>query len=237
MADEIEGFFNVAFYISLRYLRHDCDELPMVMFDYFEDFKYSVKHDSYCCGIGKWALVRAGRLTSIGAWTSCLGDDGEADSHPLNDIFYEMLSWFVARYCLHDEAQKPLIKAQQRCRVDPNKELYEAMVAKLETHNALLGLLDEQLKAGWPLKDKIGDQLNPRKPRRAEQNGNEDGGSQEPSAKRVKNDERGNEGKTCRAVETQNVSRKGGKASGFRGRPVRTGGGQKPRTRRGLGSS
>ncbi|KAI8976568.1 hypothetical protein BD414DRAFT_445984 [Trametes punicea] len=58
--DELEAFFHVLLYYSVRYLRSNCQDVPLYMEHYFE--AYRIENGQYQCGAGKSSTMENGRL-------------------------------------------------------------------------------------------------------------------------------------------------------------------------------
>ncbi|TFK84016.1 hypothetical protein K466DRAFT_602368 [Polyporus arcularius HHB13444] len=190
IADEMEAFFHVSLYMGLRYMRHNCENLQMTMFDYFDDYKYNVHLKRYLCGSDKRNAMRYGRLIDAANQRFCFLDDNDKlRNHPIDEIFRTALRWFSERYRLKELEDESTSKDE----LGPNPKVLEALSKQLDDHTALLQLLDSELddpppgqKATvWPEMDKVGDQLRPA-PAQKKRRGKGDGGTH--TGKRVKAD-------------------------------------------------
>ncbi|KAI0696571.1 hypothetical protein C8T65DRAFT_615307 [Cerioporus squamosus] len=174
IADEIESFFHVTLYNALRYLRHNCDNVQITMFDYFDWYSYN--KGQYRCGGDKRTTIRSGKLEKSGSGLyDFLGDDDLSDSQPLNFLFGAMLEWFEARYkTLNyvDEKNTGILNwrlalARRRAGQVPGGSGKEGQSQKraaenqlpIDSHAALLELLDMVLEMDWPKNDRVDDQL------------------------------------------------------------------------------
>ncbi|KAI0713678.1 hypothetical protein C8Q76DRAFT_467703 [Earliella scabrosa] len=159
IADELESFFHVTLYNGLRYLRHSCQELQMVMFDYFDQYQF---RDRSCCGVDKRTAMRFGELRGARSERYAFKGDQDVPKHPLNTIMAAMLLWFQARYAnLLPKDDDPAISDEIR-ELDmeegvTNGSCNEESTDDLDSHDALLKLLDTQLQQPWPKNDKVGD--------------------------------------------------------------------------------
>ncbi|KZT04459.1 uncharacterized protein LAESUDRAFT_682627 [Laetiporus sulphureus 93-53] len=100
IADELEAFFYVLLYCSLRYIHNTCRDLVRYMSNLFDLAVFS--NDDYWCPILKYHTVAAGELIwlakEIHFLSAGVASGGTADKQPLNAIFSTLLNWFKARY-------------------------------------------------------------------------------------------------------------------------------------------
>lgn len=200
-------------------MRHDCVNLQMTMFDYFDGYKYHSVKQRYMCGLDKQMSMSLGRLHDASKTEySFLDDNGQPDNHPLNEILAVMLQWFKERYA----------------HLMPSKTKAADVVPQLaiDNHVALLQLLDSKLDdpapgqtaTPWPKNDKVGDQLKPTKKRESQ-----DAKTKKHQTKRLKTNDSGKGG--TRASDSSKAS---GSGATVRAPPLRTRG---SRTQRGVGST
>lgn len=142
--DELESFFNVLLYFSVRFLPHNCDKVADFMHAYFDD--YSTLGHNYGCGFYKKACMETGRLdfsmtsrlkegpkdgasTPVAKVRKCLkigwleptGALEPSLAHPLNKIITTILKWIKGRYFVEgvDETEDD---AERRNNVSKNNE-------------------------------------------------------------------------------------------------------------------
>ena len=210
-ADDLEAFFNVTLYTALRYMRHNCNNLQMTMYDYFDGYKYDSEKHRYICGIDKRMAMSHGWLHDAAKDRYYfLDDNGPPKNHPLNKIITVMLKWFNERYA----------------HLDASKTNATDVVPKLalDNHVALLRLLDSKLDDPapdqkvtlWPKHDKVGDQLKAAKKQRSS------GDEEKPRVKRVKTIQSGKA--SARASSSARAS--GSPSPAVSRAPVRTRGGR-----------
>ena len=110
--------------------------------------------------------MRYGFCGSEGEPYALLGDEA-VPQHPMNEILDTMLRWFEARYT--KLRKRTALSVLSRASLG-TKHLAGTWTVQgeqdkrqtesdLDSYDALLSLLDEQLKLQWPANDKIGDQL------------------------------------------------------------------------------
>ncbi|KAI8976610.1 hypothetical protein BD414DRAFT_580327 [Trametes punicea] len=88
--DELEAFFHVLLYYSVRYLRSNCEDVPLYMENYFE--AYAIEKGRYRCGRTKALTMKTGQLEiSL--------DNGELRFDSAIDRLLEVwLQWLKAHY-------------------------------------------------------------------------------------------------------------------------------------------
>lgn len=175
-------------YNALRYTRHNCRNLQVTMFDYFDWYSLN-EEGSYCCGSDKRTAMVNGALQKAGSGSfGFLGDDGRPTSQPLNAVFGAMLRWFKVRYerlapstvsdpqvgganwvdvLMAQDQAAAAAEATQANHMAETAEVQEQKQAPallldplpIDSHAALLKLLDVVLKQPWPRNDVVGDQL------------------------------------------------------------------------------
>ena len=130
------------------------------MFDYFDQFQFQ---DRYCCGLDKRNAMRLGELRGSKSKRYAFKGDEDVPKTPLNAILAAMLLWFQARYVkLLPNDDDPDISDEMRKihkRADVDDSHSEESAGSLDSHDALLKLLEAQLQRPWPKNDKVGDQL------------------------------------------------------------------------------
>ncbi|KAH9855974.1 hypothetical protein C2E23DRAFT_559159 [Lenzites betulinus] len=115
--DELESFFNVLLYFSVRFLPHNCDQVGDFMHTYFDD--YSTLANTYRCGFYKRYCMKVGSLDldlnqcmdrakperpekpleklTFG-WPTPTGAPEPGVAHPLNEVITTILKWIKGRY-------------------------------------------------------------------------------------------------------------------------------------------
>ncbi|KZT03954.1 uncharacterized protein LAESUDRAFT_761542 [Laetiporus sulphureus 93-53] len=103
IADELESFFYVLLYCSLRYIHNTCSDLASYMPLLFDFAVFS--NGDYWCPSHKDLIVTTGKLTFLATEVHFLSaglergaEVGLRNSHPLNDVLSILLHWFKARY-------------------------------------------------------------------------------------------------------------------------------------------
>ncbi len=91
--DELESFFNVLLYLAIRFLAHDCENVPELVRMYFEDCS-SYSSDSPGAGMFKILSMTTGRIPS--GLRSLTFIRAGRRAHPLNFILSTILDWFQA---------------------------------------------------------------------------------------------------------------------------------------------
>ncbi|RDX41023.1 hypothetical protein OH76DRAFT_257635 [Lentinus brumalis] len=159
IADDMEAFFHLSLYMGLRYLRNNCQNLQMTMFDYFDGYKYDVTKQHYVCGSDKRGAMRDGRLVDVADQRyRFLGDnrDGEPRNHPIDQIFRTCVRWFSGRYKLKElqawERERGEDESPSEDELGPDPKLLDS---KLDDPPP------SQRATVWPEMDKVGDQLRP----------------------------------------------------------------------------
>ncbi|KAH9855957.1 hypothetical protein C2E23DRAFT_558238 [Lenzites betulinus] len=125
--DELESFFNVLLYFSVRFLPHNCEKVADFMHAYFDD--YSTLGNNYKCGFYKKACMETGHLdlditsrlkegpkatTPVAKVRECLefswmtptGALAPGVAHPLDMIITTILQWIKGRYSLVERKRK-----------------------------------------------------------------------------------------------------------------------------------
>lgn len=145
--DELESFFNVLLYFSVRFLPHNCDKVADFMHAYFDD--YSTLGHNYGCGIYKKACMETGRLdfntpsrlkegpkdgatTPVAKVRKCLkigwleptGALEPGLAHPLNKIITTILKWIQGRY-FFEEVDEIEEDAERRNNASKNDEEFD----------------------------------------------------------------------------------------------------------------
>ncbi|KAI0738013.1 hypothetical protein C8Q80DRAFT_1209746 [Daedaleopsis nitida] len=180
-ADEMESFFYIVLYNALRYLRHTCINVMWAMYDLFDSFDRN--GNEYKCGVGRRMTIKVGYLPEVyGSFYRFLDD--ELQTHPIGLFIGTVLVWTKARYAQLDAAAastdlmkqctgnikdiqalvaaKKLAKSTQRKAELPAQTPLSAVPEKaklLDTHDAILELIESLLCDDWPRNDKLGDQL------------------------------------------------------------------------------
>ncbi|KAI0631756.1 hypothetical protein C8Q77DRAFT_1211043 [Trametes polyzona] len=90
-SDELESFFYVLLYYSIRYLRSNCADVGAFIEHLFDD--YSHYDGEYMCGVRKKQLMKG--LDGI---TTGSGKAIKFRSKPLDKVFKLVLGWFKAHY-------------------------------------------------------------------------------------------------------------------------------------------
>ncbi|KAI0641114.1 hypothetical protein C8Q79DRAFT_991709 [Trametes meyenii] len=105
--DELESFFHVLLYFSVRFLRHNCSDVGAFMHDYFDGYrvwggtylggymKLSCVISHICLEVGDGDKIPTKTLTFYGP---PLADPQAIPSHPLNYIIYTILEWLESDY-------------------------------------------------------------------------------------------------------------------------------------------
>ncbi|OBZ73640.1 hypothetical protein A0H81_06297 [Grifola frondosa] len=100
--DDLESFFYVLVYYSIRYLKHNDTDVPSFM-QYFFD-SYSLYNGEYFCGSLKRLLIARTVLTQPNFQEVIFG--GDSGAHPLNKLIATMLSWLQGRYRIMKREQQ-----------------------------------------------------------------------------------------------------------------------------------
>ncbi|KAI8976620.1 hypothetical protein BD414DRAFT_446088 [Trametes punicea] len=88
--DELEAFFHVLLYYSLRYLRSNCEDVPLYMENYFE--AYAIEKGRYRCGRTKMITMQTGRLVIS------LDNGNLRFNSPIDRLLEVWLEWLQAHY-------------------------------------------------------------------------------------------------------------------------------------------
>ncbi|KAI0645268.1 hypothetical protein C8Q79DRAFT_927481 [Trametes meyenii] len=137
--DELESFFHVLLYLCIRFLYHNLDDssVPQFMRDYFDDF--APHKTGYRCGPRKDKVITSGTL-DLSPYNEELdeslhflcptkpGDTTQSPTHPIDDVFATLLSWFSAHYTI--EARKDKSKKRDKNVHGANHEIMD-FVAQL----------------------------------------------------------------------------------------------------------
>ncbi|KAI0631765.1 hypothetical protein C8Q77DRAFT_158474 [Trametes polyzona] len=94
ISDELESFFHVLLYYSLRYLRSNCTLVGEFIEEYFDSFSTGVD-GKYCCGARKINIIKGREKLTIAPSSEELI---RFDSEPLNTMFKEILEAFNGHY-------------------------------------------------------------------------------------------------------------------------------------------
>ncbi|KAI0822884.1 hypothetical protein BC628DRAFT_1455672 [Trametes gibbosa] len=113
ITDELESFFHVLLYASVRFLPHNCTKqfVGKFLFDYFDDFDITTA--GRACGTRKYFSVTTGVVTFLqepGVATKLRFTWDETDKilgHPINGMFAAILGWLKAHYAVLDAAKNP----------------------------------------------------------------------------------------------------------------------------------
>ncbi|KAI0631747.1 hypothetical protein C8Q77DRAFT_1159493 [Trametes polyzona] len=105
ISDELESFFHVLLYYSLRYLRSNCTLVGEFIEDYFDSFSAGVD-GKYCCGARKINIIKGREKLTIAPSSEELI---RFDSEPLNTMFKKILEAFNGHYTVkaYDEQDQP----------------------------------------------------------------------------------------------------------------------------------
>ncbi|KAI0645207.1 hypothetical protein C8Q79DRAFT_758439 [Trametes meyenii] len=92
--DELESFFHLVLYYSLRYLPNNCPDVTIFMHDYFDGFSYAL--GQYTAGNPKLHAVEAGALRDNGVDLQFFTAPPTKDApdpplHPINNYFRAQL--------------------------------------------------------------------------------------------------------------------------------------------------
>ncbi|OBZ73892.1 hypothetical protein A0H81_06308 [Grifola frondosa] len=174
--DELESFFYVLVYYSVRYLKHNSKDVASFMLDVFDSYSFS--NGEYSCGNGKRRLLENAVLRWPENRDVVFTGEG-SNPHPLNDLIATMLPWFQGRYRLMElerKLRKPSSSGTQAQAEDGSPD-------KTETNEYVDVLTNEDLQddddddpmayedktdadgdktsltTNWPSEDKLGDQL------------------------------------------------------------------------------
>ena len=156
--------------MGLRFLRNNCNNLGMIMFDYFDGYQYDEEQQRYVCGTIKQVTLENGVLKDVVKKEILFLDDSldnkKKRKHPINRIFHTMLQWFSGRYQLLEAIQKiqeeeeeddsdddgeegaeERRKRKKKIDVRPtfDIEALKAAAQNLHDHIALLEILDSYL--------------------------------------------------------------------------------------------
>ncbi|KAI0645292.1 hypothetical protein C8Q79DRAFT_763078 [Trametes meyenii] len=102
--DELESIFHVLLYVAIRFLPHNCgeDSVGHLLSSYFDD--YQDTDTGYGCGFQKLYSMRNGEVSFLQKrnWVKLrfLYSSASDDSHPINDIIQELLTWCKSHYAL-----------------------------------------------------------------------------------------------------------------------------------------
>ncbi|OBZ73997.1 hypothetical protein A0H81_06315 [Grifola frondosa] len=101
--DELESFFYVLVYYSVRYLGHNSTDVASFMLDFFDS--YSFTNGEYSCGQGKRRALENAVLKWCDNQKIVFTGEGSRP-HPLNDLIATMLPWFQGRYRMMEREQE-----------------------------------------------------------------------------------------------------------------------------------
>ena len=164
VSDDIEAFFNVLLYQAVCYLRGNCSAIDSIIQSYFDAVGGNESIGRKSGSTKRESMFRGnlpfGHALFRLAWC---GDDSSM-THPINDVFEEMLLWFRGRYVqLFVDSGGSLSLAldpMERRKRSVRMEHFVAHAAQLRDHSAFLAHLDDLLEhESWPTKDKIDMQL------------------------------------------------------------------------------
>ncbi|KAI0781512.1 hypothetical protein BD413DRAFT_31716 [Trametes elegans] len=169
LADELESIFHVLLYFGVRFMRHNCDRVPLFVEEYFRS-RCKLDSTHTYCSRPKRDAVLSGSVVLAG--TGPLRFFGKDDAeHPLNSVLATLQSWLKARYLglpeIRGEVNLDLAGPPNRKRILPagtSTEAAEAAAKKLSRHADILELLQQALSADWPSGDVVGNQLPIRPP-------------------------------------------------------------------------
>ncbi|RPD57738.1 hypothetical protein L227DRAFT_529943 [Lentinus tigrinus ALCF2SS1-6] len=126
LPDELEAFVHVLLFYAIRFLRHNCENVRRFMQDYFNDFRndgsdffcglakskamaegtITHAHDDqlifYCPPRGPAVQLPAGEPPQAGSSSSTLPSHVRplCETHPINNVFKNLLELLKARYAL-----------------------------------------------------------------------------------------------------------------------------------------
>ncbi|KAI0648685.1 hypothetical protein C8Q79DRAFT_924162 [Trametes meyenii] len=115
--DEMESFFHLLLYLSIRYLLHNCTNVGDFADKYFDGFTQNGEEQEYYVGDVKYSAMSHGEIKisrsgHLEFWCRQLGPSASSSEpfelpgpHPINVIFATMLSWLRAHYLLSEEKQ------------------------------------------------------------------------------------------------------------------------------------
>ncbi|OBZ73859.1 hypothetical protein A0H81_06310 [Grifola frondosa] len=178
IADELESFFYVLVYYSIRYLKHNSEDVASFMLDFFDSYSFS--NGEYSCGQGKrrtienallkWSDNRKVVFTGAGALL-CDGTRARAPSAVLrqhsragprsggtSDKGTDEYAYLRKRS--HPNGQGGSKVKDFESLQEPLLVARRGAAANLDGHGAMCELLLTAItEADWPRDDKFGDQL------------------------------------------------------------------------------
>ncbi|KAI0738024.1 hypothetical protein C8Q80DRAFT_1263151 [Daedaleopsis nitida] len=178
VADDLESFFYVILYNSMRYFDNTLGSVSYCMSTFFDSF--TVDDNTYKCGESKRSALRIGQICLQWGATFTVHDKTDKErAHHLNDIIEDLLSWFQARYLLIDQDLAPASKKasslnpdlalddeyeQERKRkkqmlLQRRRDELKELESNITSHGAVWRLLSAVLRTAWPEDDKVGDRL------------------------------------------------------------------------------
>lgn len=103
LPDDLESFFNVLLYYSLRFFRHTFtrDEVNSFIYWYFQDFSAGNERTDRMCGEKKVSTIAAGEIRFGSQYTLLQFMGPRSTRHPMNDVMKALLPWFQANCLLH----------------------------------------------------------------------------------------------------------------------------------------
>ncbi|EIW53020.1 uncharacterized protein TRAVEDRAFT_134722 [Trametes versicolor FP-101664 SS1] len=184
-SDELESFFHVVLYYSVRYLVSNCADVSCFIKNFFDS--YNLNNHEYLCGKTKRVTMTTGQLLLDDST-----DEDLAFSSPLDGFFSKLLKLFKAHYIVtkYDKSKpkKPLPKPrlfipmpQPKASIaqwlnddsDDDAETSEedegiaggddpsiapaqrALAAKVQRHQCMLKALKAATTAVWPKGDRV----------------------------------------------------------------------------------
>ncbi|KAI0781507.1 hypothetical protein BD413DRAFT_31623 [Trametes elegans] len=163
IADDIESFFYILLYCGLRYMRHNCDNVPFFLTSFFDS--YIPKGETLYCGGTKREAIRLGKII--------LEDEEELvfvnkdDSYHLLDcIISDILPWIHARYVRSARPSKVRpprpgrsgASRKKASNTSQQESLTEEDAQKVSRHADVIEVLNDTLTEVWPTDDKVRDQ-------------------------------------------------------------------------------
>ncbi|KAL7277948.1 hypothetical protein ACG7TL_007896 [Trametes sanguinea] len=109
VADELESFFHVLLFYSIRLLRHNIDNARFFISEYFDSYTVGDQSRRRCSRV-KRAAMRDGEIEADDKQLQFKCEDGRVHE-ALNGLFATLLSYFKARYAV---LKWQAIQAQQK---------------------------------------------------------------------------------------------------------------------------
>ncbi|CDO74884.1 hypothetical protein BN946_scf185004.g34 [Trametes cinnabarina] len=177
VADELESFFHVMLFYSLRLLRHNINDVAAFVVEYFDGFTNEVNVGRRSSSVKREAMYNGIIHTSAGSKLGFTCEDDDPH-YELDYIFDGLLHYFKARYAVIKEnlRQEEMSQKAGKGRRPPppipgpfNQPLLtedmEAQAKQLNTHDLVLRILDNALDSErepapyWPEEDVVPDRL------------------------------------------------------------------------------